>query len=149
MLKRGSSGPEVEDLQRKLLANKINPGPVDGLFGPKTDDAVRRFQELHGLQVDGIVGPKTLAAFEEAAAKAAAGLAQAKSEREEAAAADKAQKAKKAEEDAAAARAKAAAERVEEAKKAASTQAKQAEADKKTVEGKAGIFSRVFKRGDK
>ena len=65
MLKRGSSGAEAEDLQRKLLANGINAGPVDGLFGPKTEEAVRRFQERHALQVDGIAGPKTMKAFED------------------------------------------------------------------------------------
>lgn len=67
MLKRGSSGPEVEDLQRKLMARGINPGPVDGLFGTKTEDAVRRFQERHDLQVDGIVGPRTVETLEDEA----------------------------------------------------------------------------------
>lgn len=63
MLKRGSSGADVEELQRKLIAKGINIGPVDGLFGPKTEDAVRRFQERHGLQADGIVGPQTQGAL--------------------------------------------------------------------------------------
>lgn len=63
MLKRGSSGPEVEALQRKLIAGGINPGPVDGLFGTKTEAAVRSFQERHGLEVDGIAGPHTMEAL--------------------------------------------------------------------------------------
>lgn len=63
MLRNGSRGEEVEALQKKLLAMGINPGPVDGAFGPKTDAAVRRFQEREDLQVDGIVGPKTFAAL--------------------------------------------------------------------------------------
>jgi peptidoglycan hydrolase-like protein with peptidoglycan-binding domain len=63
MLKRGSSGPEVEALQRKLIAGGINPGPVDGLFGTRTEAAVRQFQERHGLQVDGIAGPDTMGAL--------------------------------------------------------------------------------------
>ena len=63
MLRRGSSGDAVEALQKKLLAKGVNPGSADGIFGPKTEDAVRRFQEREGLQVDGIVGPKTFGAL--------------------------------------------------------------------------------------
>jgi peptidoglycan hydrolase-like protein with peptidoglycan-binding domain len=63
MLRTGSSGEAVEALQKKLLAMGINPGPVDGIFGPKTDAAVRRFQEREDLQVDGIVGPQTFGAL--------------------------------------------------------------------------------------
>ena len=33
----------------------------DGKFGPGTATAVRKFQEEHGLDVDGIAGPRTLA----------------------------------------------------------------------------------------
>jgi peptidoglycan hydrolase-like protein with peptidoglycan-binding domain len=36
---------------------------VDGIFGPKTLAAVRAFQKSHGLKVDGLVGPKTTAAL--------------------------------------------------------------------------------------
>lgn len=63
MLRNGSKGDAVEALQKKLLGQGINPGPTDGVFGPKTDSAVRRFQEREGLQVDGIVGPKTFGAL--------------------------------------------------------------------------------------
>lgn len=52
-IKLGSSGKAVEVLQ-ELLGIK-----VDGVFGPKTDAAVREFQRKHKLQVDGIVGKKT------------------------------------------------------------------------------------------
>jgi peptidoglycan hydrolase-like protein with peptidoglycan-binding domain len=64
MLERGVRGGEVEALQRTLLAKGFNPGPVDGVFGPKTEEAVKRFQERSGLTVDGIAGPKTMGAFE-------------------------------------------------------------------------------------
>jgi hypothetical protein len=50
-IRRGSSGDAVRELQTKLF--------VDGVFGPNTEDAVRRFQHSHGLTVDGIVGPQT------------------------------------------------------------------------------------------
>jgi N-acetylmuramoyl-L-alanine amidase len=32
---------------------------VDGIFGPRTEVAVRTFQQMNGLAVDGIVGPQT------------------------------------------------------------------------------------------
>ncbi len=59
MLRSGSSGDAVTALQRKLWALGFDPGPIDGAFGPKTDDAVKRYQEQKGLQVDGIAGPET------------------------------------------------------------------------------------------
>jgi peptidoglycan hydrolase-like protein with peptidoglycan-binding domain len=49
----------VRALQRHLHASGVDPGPVDGRFGPRTEAAVRRFQSAHGIAVDGIVGPRT------------------------------------------------------------------------------------------
>lgn len=37
-----------------------DPGPIDGIFGPRTKNAVMRFQRDNGLKVDGIVGPETM-----------------------------------------------------------------------------------------
>jgi DNA invertase Pin-like site-specific DNA recombinase len=49
----------VKGLQRDLRRVGSRPGPIDGLFGPLTEGAVRRFQQGARLQVDGIVGPRT------------------------------------------------------------------------------------------
>jgi hypothetical protein len=52
-LKRGAHGPRVVKVQRWLGVG------ADGIFGPATKRAVKRFQRHHGLTVDGIVGPMT------------------------------------------------------------------------------------------
>lgn len=53
-------GKDVRDLQRLLQSLGFNPGILDGIFGPKTEKAVKEFQRSTGLIVDGIVGLKTL-----------------------------------------------------------------------------------------
>ena len=55
----------VKEYQALLLAEGYDLGPAgaDGKDGPKTRDAVRVFQGLHGLTADGIVGAQTRAAF--------------------------------------------------------------------------------------
>ncbi len=57
VLKKGSSGPAVVQVQKKLGI------PADGAFGPQTEKAVRRFQGGKGLEVDGVVGPQTARAL--------------------------------------------------------------------------------------
>lgn len=58
MLKQGSRGPEVTDLQQKL--NQLGFGlEADGIFGAGTDAAVEELQCAFGYDVDGIVGPGT------------------------------------------------------------------------------------------
>lgn len=61
MLRTGSSGDDVKELQQRLQAAGYDPGPIDGAFGPKTDAAVRALQKASGADVDGVVGPQTLA----------------------------------------------------------------------------------------
>lgn len=51
--------PRVRALQRRLRALGHRPGPVDGVYGPRTEAAVERLQRDSGLSVDGIVGPQT------------------------------------------------------------------------------------------
>jgi N-acetylmuramoyl-L-alanine amidase len=53
-------GDDVRELQRKLNALGFDAGKEDGLYGPKTDAALRQFQRNVGDQPDGIVGPHTL-----------------------------------------------------------------------------------------
>lgn len=56
-------GENIRHIQRRLVALGFGPLDVDGIFGPQTDAAVRRFQGARGLAVDGIVGPQTRAAL--------------------------------------------------------------------------------------
>jgi peptidoglycan hydrolase-like protein with peptidoglycan-binding domain/DNA invertase Pin-like site-specific DNA recombinase len=57
---RPEGSARVRTLQQRLRKLEHQPGPVDGLYGPLTEAAVKRFQSSAGLQVDGIAGPRTL-----------------------------------------------------------------------------------------
>jgi peptidoglycan hydrolase-like protein with peptidoglycan-binding domain len=57
------SSAKVAALQVGLRAHGVYAGPVDGVAGPATTEAVRRLQARAGLAVDGIVGPATRAAL--------------------------------------------------------------------------------------
>ena len=60
----GEKGKRVSDLQSRLNALGFKPPlKVDGIFGPKTLAAVKAFQRSHHLKPDGLVGPKTTAAL--------------------------------------------------------------------------------------
>jgi murein L,D-transpeptidase YcbB/YkuD len=62
-LRKGKGDRESVRLMQERL-NAHGAGLVaDGIFGPKTDAAVRAFQAAHGLVVDGICGPRTWAAL--------------------------------------------------------------------------------------
>ena len=61
--KYGSRGEEVRQIQTKLKRWGYYNGNVDGIYGTKTQEAVRYFQRKNGLKVDGIAGPETLKAM--------------------------------------------------------------------------------------
>ncbi|MCP1752011.1 peptidoglycan-binding domain-containing protein [Bradyrhizobium elkanii] len=71
-VKKGSKGGGVRLLQEILkhyADPQLDPGAIDGDFGPHTEAAVKAFQASHvdfdgnPLKADGIVGPKTWAAL--------------------------------------------------------------------------------------
>jgi peptidoglycan hydrolase-like protein with peptidoglycan-binding domain/DNA invertase Pin-like site-specific DNA recombinase len=53
----------VRTLQRTLRRLGWSPGPIDGLFGPRTEAAVVRFQRAAGVTADGVVGARTFRAL--------------------------------------------------------------------------------------
>lgn len=67
VLQRGMTGSSVTSLQHKLVAARFMPlgdfksGP--GVYGPRTEAAVKRLQEFVGLPVTGVAGPSTMAAL--------------------------------------------------------------------------------------
>jgi peptidoglycan hydrolase-like protein with peptidoglycan-binding domain len=63
-----TGGEDVRRGQELLAAAGFDPGEVDGIYGPDTASAVRRFQQARGLEPDGIVGPDTWAALDATAA---------------------------------------------------------------------------------
>lgn len=59
--RRGSSGTEVRNIQTRLINWGYLNGTADGIYGSKTEEAVKKFQRKNGLTPDGIAGPATLA----------------------------------------------------------------------------------------
>ena len=60
-LSLGDRGKEVSDVQTRLQKQGVELGRegVDGFFGPRTETAVKAFQQQRGLLVDGVVGANT------------------------------------------------------------------------------------------
>lgn len=63
LLKLGSVGQDVIELQQKLEKKGFLPGAIDGDFGENTRQAVIAFQRSVGLKDDGIVGTNTRTAL--------------------------------------------------------------------------------------
>jgi len=58
-----AASPVVRDAQQSLSNRGYNVGPVDGVFGPSTHDAVVRFQQAQGLTQSGTLDAQTLSAL--------------------------------------------------------------------------------------
>ncbi len=63
LLKWGSRGTEVKEVQKRLRDWGFYKGTVDGIYGWRTANAVKAFQKKHGLKADGIVGNATAGAI--------------------------------------------------------------------------------------
>ncbi len=63
VLRQGSKGDEVKEVQRRLKQWGYYTGSVDGVFGAATKKAVVAFQKKNGLTADGVVGKSTYAAL--------------------------------------------------------------------------------------
>lgn len=65
-LRQGSRNDAIAILQTLLSTYpEISLGKADGSFGPKTKEAVKKFQAMKGLKADGVVGTKTKKALED------------------------------------------------------------------------------------
>ena len=67
-MRKGDRGDDVKKLQENLNTLTYDCGKVDGIFGDKTEAAVKRFQSDNGLTVDGVAGEQTQRAIEKALA---------------------------------------------------------------------------------
>ncbi len=63
-LSKGDTGSLVELLQLALIRSGFLSGEPDGIFGSRTEEAVRRFQMAYNLSADGIAGEKTFSELE-------------------------------------------------------------------------------------
>lgn len=63
LLREGSTGDDVRTVQQLLTERGFDAGGIDGIFGPKTAQAVRSFQGNVGITIDGIVGGQTWGAL--------------------------------------------------------------------------------------
>ena len=55
------SGADMERVQKALKANGHDPGPIDGVDGPRTAAALKAYQKAQGLEATGRLDDATLA----------------------------------------------------------------------------------------
>lgn len=65
ILRIGSLGPEVLNLERVINALGYSGFEIDGTYDQKTANVIKDIQENHGLDADGICGPKTFALIDQ------------------------------------------------------------------------------------
>jgi peptidoglycan hydrolase-like protein with peptidoglycan-binding domain len=51
---------QIQQVQERLKAEGVDPGPVDGVMNPQTEAALRQFQQKRGLPTSGAVDEATL-----------------------------------------------------------------------------------------
>jgi hypothetical protein len=65
---KGARGEKVEGLQQALKRHGFQPGAADGIFGPKTERALKAFQQAAGLPPTGVADAQTMARLQQAPA---------------------------------------------------------------------------------
>ena len=55
----------VRQVQQALQKKGYDPGPLDGILGPQTKEAVRKFQDFYGIKASGEIDNQTLYALGE------------------------------------------------------------------------------------
>lgn len=56
----------IRQVQQALTKKGFDPGPIDGVLGPQTEQALRKFQDYYGIKVTGRIDNQTLYALGEA-----------------------------------------------------------------------------------
>jgi peptidoglycan L-alanyl-D-glutamate endopeptidase CwlK len=60
VLRKGDRGEDVRLIQTRLsVLGFLNSGDIDGVFGPGTEAAIKKFQKSKALAPDGLIGPQT------------------------------------------------------------------------------------------
>jgi len=53
----------IREVQQTLAKKGFDPGPIDGILGAQTEQAIRKFQEYYGIKVSGRIDNQTLYAL--------------------------------------------------------------------------------------